>query len=161
MSDDEKKSFIRKIPGFRSGKTWKMVLAVIGYGFLALIIGGMITGAIISLFDQQKDPKCDIIVNRDLELVPGQCVRFQVEQGPTQFTLSSDSTVTHAPTSGKFYVYENELNVGEYTHFQNQWVVSKPLEIAICNPSKYKQRIMVSVLIKRCNFPPEGFVYMY
>ncbi len=33
-----KSSFIRKIPGFRSGKPWKMVLASIGYFFLIIII---------------------------------------------------------------------------------------------------------------------------
>jgi len=37
MSDEEK-SFLRRIPGFRSGTPWKMILAIIGYGLIALII---------------------------------------------------------------------------------------------------------------------------
>ena len=37
---DEKKSFLRRIPGFRSGTPWKMILAIIGYGLIALIIIG-------------------------------------------------------------------------------------------------------------------------
>jgi|GEM_PF-4570542 len=38
MPKDDNDSFIRKIPGFRSGKTWKMVLASIFYLFAVLII---------------------------------------------------------------------------------------------------------------------------
>ncbi len=37
MSDEEK-SILRRIPGFRSGTPWKMILAIIGYGLIALII---------------------------------------------------------------------------------------------------------------------------
>lgn len=43
MTDGEK-SFFRRIPGFRSGTTWKMVLAVLGYGFILLVILSMIFG---------------------------------------------------------------------------------------------------------------------
>jgi hypothetical protein len=39
---EEEKSFIRRIPGFRSGTWWKMLLAIIGYGFIALVIIGAI-----------------------------------------------------------------------------------------------------------------------
>jgi hypothetical protein len=39
----ESKSFIRKIPGFRSGKWWKMLLAILGYGFIILLILGAIS----------------------------------------------------------------------------------------------------------------------
>lgn len=34
--------FYRKIPGFRSGKRWKMVLAVLGYIFIMLIVLGVV-----------------------------------------------------------------------------------------------------------------------
>lgn len=40
MADE--KSFIRRIPGFRSGTWWKMGLAVLGYGFIALVFIGLI-----------------------------------------------------------------------------------------------------------------------
>lgn len=40
MTDE--KSFIRRIPGFRSGTWWKMGLAVLGYGFIILLIIGML-----------------------------------------------------------------------------------------------------------------------
>lgn len=36
--DNMKRSLIRKIPGFRSGKKWKMILASIGYFFIFMII---------------------------------------------------------------------------------------------------------------------------
>ncbi len=39
----EKKSFIRKIPGFRSGKWWKMILATIGYFFIVIFILALIS----------------------------------------------------------------------------------------------------------------------
>jgi hypothetical protein len=39
------KSFIRKIPGFRSGTWWKMILAVLGYGFIILVLLGIIMGS--------------------------------------------------------------------------------------------------------------------
>jgi hypothetical protein len=42
MKPEEKKSFIRKIPGFRSGKPWKMVLATIFYVFIILIVLALI-----------------------------------------------------------------------------------------------------------------------
>ena len=44
MSDEENKSFFRKIPGFRSGTWWKMLLAVIGYGFIVLAVLGLLFG---------------------------------------------------------------------------------------------------------------------
>ncbi len=44
MSNSEQKSFIRKIPGFRTGTTWKMIVAVIGYGLIFLFILGIIGG---------------------------------------------------------------------------------------------------------------------
>ena len=37
-SKHHKKSFIRKIPGFRSNTGWKKVLAIFGYGFIILFI---------------------------------------------------------------------------------------------------------------------------
>ena len=37
-------SIIRRIPGFRSGKWWKMLLAIIGYGFILLIILALLSG---------------------------------------------------------------------------------------------------------------------
>lgn len=40
MTDE--KSFIRRIPGFRSGTWWKMGLAVLGYGFIILLIIGLL-----------------------------------------------------------------------------------------------------------------------
>ncbi|OPX70936.1 MAG: Tetratricopeptide repeat protein [Methanoregulaceae archaeon PtaB.Bin009] len=47
---NEKKSFIRKIPGFRSGTPWKMVLAVILYIFIFIMIIGIIGVFIFGLF---------------------------------------------------------------------------------------------------------------
>lgn len=38
-----KKSFISKVPGFRSGKWWKKIIASIGYFFLLLIIIGALS----------------------------------------------------------------------------------------------------------------------
>lgn len=40
MTDE--KSFIRRIPGFRTGTWWKMGLAVLGYGFIILLIIGLL-----------------------------------------------------------------------------------------------------------------------
>ena len=34
--------FYRKIPGFRSGKKWKSIIAIIGYAFIGLFILGLI-----------------------------------------------------------------------------------------------------------------------
>jgi tetratricopeptide (TPR) repeat protein len=38
----EKQSFAKKIPGFRSGKTWKKVVAIIGYALIGLFLIMMI-----------------------------------------------------------------------------------------------------------------------
>lgn len=46
-------SLIRKIPGFRSGKKWKMILASIGYFFIFIIILGALFGE--SPSDRQLD----------------------------------------------------------------------------------------------------------
>lgn len=34
----EQKPFWRRIPGFQSGKPWKMILASLGYGFILLVV---------------------------------------------------------------------------------------------------------------------------
>jgi hypothetical protein len=43
MEEQEKKPFIRRIFGFRSGKPWKMVVACIGYFFILMMIIGIAT----------------------------------------------------------------------------------------------------------------------
>ena len=35
---EEKIGLIRRIPGFRSGTWWKMILAIIGYFFIATVL---------------------------------------------------------------------------------------------------------------------------
>lgn len=42
--NEEKKTFLSKVPGFRSGKLWKKILASIGYAFITLIVIGIISG---------------------------------------------------------------------------------------------------------------------
>ena len=42
MKREENKSFIKKIPGFRSGKAWKMIIATFFYIILILFITGLI-----------------------------------------------------------------------------------------------------------------------
>jgi len=41
---EPKKSLMRKIPGFRSGKPWKMVIALIGYALMLFIMAGILDG---------------------------------------------------------------------------------------------------------------------
>jgi len=51
---EERKSLMRKIPGFRSGKIWKKVIAVIGYCFIALIAIGIFSGDGTTSKDEQS-----------------------------------------------------------------------------------------------------------
>lgn len=37
-------SFIKKIPGFRSGSKWKQFVAILGYGFILLVIYAALSG---------------------------------------------------------------------------------------------------------------------
>lgn len=41
---EEKRSFLNKVPGFRSGKTWKKVVASVGYLFIAFTLLGLVVG---------------------------------------------------------------------------------------------------------------------
>lgn len=42
--EEPKKSFLRKIPGFRSGKPWKIVIASVGYLIILFVVIGIFTG---------------------------------------------------------------------------------------------------------------------
>jgi len=69
----EKKSFIRRIPGFRSGKWWKMILASISYFFIFIIIIGALFGPtsdIQSSTHQTQSPQDQIIAKSTTEMLP-------------------------------------------------------------------------------------------
>jgi len=68
-------SFIRKIPGFRSGKKWKMILASICYFFIFIIILGALFGG--SPSDEQpyisqtpSDKEQSLITKTPSEMLP-------------------------------------------------------------------------------------------
>jgi len=63
MEDEQKKSFIQKVPGFRSGKWWKKFVASIGYLLILLIIiGSLLPGP--SVEDEVKNARKYISENK-------------------------------------------------------------------------------------------------
>lgn len=89
---ERKKGIIKRIPGFRSGTWWKMVLAVIGYGFIALVIIGAIIGAILPTESPSPSP---LMSSSQPTVVPSQSTIIT----PIQTTKISTPIPTQTPTT--------------------------------------------------------------
>jgi hypothetical protein len=118
-TDGSGKSLINKVPGFRSGKSWKMVLAVIGYGIIFLFILGMIGNAI-----SPHQENAQLTENTALnEAIPTPQYTVQGTSPPrqTSSTQSIDQVKATATTISYEELFRNYQNyIGDTIYFRGQ-----------------------------------------
>lgn len=101
-------SFIKKIPGFRSGKWWKVLIASIFYLFFFLILITIIFPPAPSLSLEKIDP-----TNKSSVSIVG-----KTYSGKPVYLLKNNAVVqsTKSDSNGKFFFVLNNLTDGNYTY---------------------------------------------
>ena len=101
-------SFLKKVPGFRSGIWWKSLFAIVVYFFVGLIVLGLIIPAELTL------------ALEDVKLTNKSSSSIQGKTEPSQeVSLLKDNQVIQsikADSDGKFIFSLNDLNEGNYTY---------------------------------------------
>jgi hypothetical protein len=90
-------SLIRRIPGFRSGTTWKRVVASTAYGFTALMVAGGIAGAADGGNANNAHPPVTQATSTPLPSESAAATRFIATPAPTE-TPAPTPVPTPAPT---------------------------------------------------------------
>lgn len=136
MGVEDLTDLIKKIPGFRSGKRWKSLVASIFYIFFFLIILILITPNAPALALKKVKP-----TNKSSVSIEG-----DTEKEKTVYLLKDGNIIqsTNADSDGKFYFGLNDLTDGNFTY-----------TVKACNSEKEKDCTSKNILIVVDRTPPE------
>ncbi|MFH1561277.1 MAG: thermonuclease family protein [Patescibacteria group bacterium] len=128
-------SLLRKIPGFRSKKWWKTLIALGFYLFISLIVSVFLFPTAPTLALEKIDP-----TNKDSVSVVG-----KTYPNKPVFLLKSNETVQSVKSgpAGKFHFVVNDLIGGNY-----------PYTIKVCDPKKENLCRTENILIVVDQTPP-------
>lgn len=127
--------FLKKIPGFRTGKWWKKLIASGVYFFLFLTILTFLFPSAPSLALDKLDP-----TNKSSVSIAG-----KTYAGKPLFLLQNNEVIQSikADSSGKFYFALNELKDGNYTYI-----------VEVCNSEKREKCKSENILVAVDQTPP-------
>lgn len=128
-------SFIKKIPGFRSGSWWKVIVASIFYSAFFLVVLAILLPSAPTLALDRVNP-----TNKNYVSISG-----KTSVGKPVFLLQNNKVTqsVKADSNGKFYLTLNDLKDGNFTY-----------TVEACNSERKDKCISENVLIVVDQTPP-------